>query len=150
MSTPTSAKVDSLTHWSKFFHPTNGIFRLPSTEGRSIEHLDIDLRFIDHEFDNLHGAHHQAFPKDLIKAQARANGVKKISLPAANVDSGTGGDIYLPNVVVLTLRGAEHVQDSEDRMDALAEVLLAFNPVEIRWSVVTVKHFANLTDKATG
>lgn len=42
-------------------------------------------------------------------------------------------DVYLPNVAVITLRGAEHCHDHEERMDALAEVLLAIKPVEVRW-----------------
>ncbi|WWD17197.1 hypothetical protein CI109_101635 [Kwoniella shandongensis] len=102
---PTLAKVTSLADWSTFFHPTKGIFRNPFTEGETIEHLDIDLRFVDHEYD---------LPLD-------NHGLP--NLPALN----------LPRVCVLTLRGGEYVQDDDLRIDCLAEVLLAINPVEVQW-----------------
>ncbi|KAK4684353.1 hypothetical protein P7C73_g5824, partial [Tremellales sp. Uapishka_1] len=46
---PTTARITALAHWNTFFHPTAGVFRCPSTAGASIEHLDIDLRFVAHE-----------------------------------------------------------------------------------------------------
>ncbi|WVQ99578.1 hypothetical protein IAU59_006714 [Kwoniella sp. CBS 9459] len=106
--TPTYAKVSSLSHWTTFFHPASGIFRLPATQGESIEHLDIDLRFVEHEFDN-----------------SAAKGLLE--------ELSFGQQVNLPRVVKLTLRGGEYVQDDETRMDALAEVLLAINPVEVHW-----------------
>lgn len=99
MSSPNVARVASLTSWSKFFHPTEGVFRLPSTAGASIEHLDIDLRFV---------LHHPEFMADC-------------------------GEIYLPAVHKVTLRGGEYVQDSEERMECLSEVLCALNPMEVHW-----------------
>lgn len=48
MSTPpNTVRVKSLSTWAHFFHPTTGIFRLPSAHGASIEHLEIDLRYVD-------------------------------------------------------------------------------------------------------
>ena len=108
-SAPTVARVSSVGQWSNLFHPHNGVFRLPRTEGASIEHLDIDLRFVDHETAIRSGT----------------------STPSPN--GPMSGDIYLPNVAVITLRGAEHVQDHDGRMDALADVLLATRPIEVRW-----------------
>lgn len=99
---PTYARVASITHWQTFFHQTNGIFRYPSKEGETIEHLDIDLRYVDHEL----------------------------------TKEGTGGGaIHLPLVCLWTLRGGEFVQDQDERMELLAEVLAAINPIEVRWSV---------------
>ena len=98
---PTLARVSSLAHWATFFHPSTGVFRLPRTDGATIKHLDIDLRFIDHEL------------------RPESGKVK--------------GDVYLPHVCIITLRGAEHVCDSDDHMEALAEVLLAIKPMEVRW-----------------
>jgi hypothetical protein len=103
---PTTARVASLTHWTHLFHQQTGTFRLPHTAGASIEHLDIDLRFV----------HFEEQPPN------------KTSLLPTQVE-----DVYLPNVMKLTLRGAEHVHDSEERMDCLAEVLCAINPVEVQW-----------------
>ncbi|OCF33014.1 hypothetical protein I316_05352 [Kwoniella heveanensis BCC8398] len=105
--TPTYAKISSLSHWTTFFHPTSGIFRLSANQGESIEHLDIDLRFVEHEYDN-----------------SAAKGLEELSFDRK---------INLPRVVKLTLRGGEYVQDDETRMDALAEVLLAISPVEVHW-----------------
>ncbi|KAK8864496.1 hypothetical protein IAR55_001746 [Kwoniella newhampshirensis] len=102
---PTLAKVTSLAHWTTFFHPTNGIFRHPSTQGETIEHLDIDLRFVNHEHDPPQNVHDVP------------------NLPA----------IDLPRVCVLTLRGGEYVQDDDLKMDCLAEILLGINPIEVRW-----------------
>ena len=45
---PNAARITTLSSWSQFFS-AQGQFRLPSTEGASVEHLDIDLRFIDHD-----------------------------------------------------------------------------------------------------
>ncbi|WVF71289.1 hypothetical protein IAT40_006092 [Kwoniella sp. CBS 6097] len=107
--TPTYARISSLSHWTTFFHPTSGIFRSPANQGESIEHLDIDLRFVEHEYDN----------------SAASKGHDELL--------SFGHKVNLPRVVVLTLRGGEYVQDDETRMDALAEVLLAINPVEVHW-----------------
>nr|ODN97588.1 hypothetical protein L204_03006 [Cryptococcus depauperatus CBS 7855] len=97
MATPNYAQVKSLTQWDAFFNPTDGLFRLPSTRGADVEHLDIDLRFVGDS-------------------------------------DGLGGEpLHLPHVCILTLRGSEYVQEDDVRMDALAEVLLAVNPVEVRW-----------------
>ncbi|KAL7421601.1 hypothetical protein Q5752_003370 [Cryptotrichosporon argae] len=98
MTDPTTARVASLAQWRHFFDPTAGVFRHPSTAGHSIEHLDIDLRFVEHA---------DAVP------------------PIAQVD--------LPHVCKLTLRGGEFCQDDDDRMDTLAAVLFAINPVEVQW-----------------
>lgn len=102
--TPTYARIRSLSHWTTFFNQPDGLFRLPSTQGAAIQHLDIDLRFV---------ADHQVETVD----------------PHLETDT----PIHLPNVCVLTFRGGEYVQDDDLRMDALAEVLLAVNPVEVRW-----------------
>lgn len=110
-SAPTVARVSSVAQWTNLFHPHDGVFRLPRTEGASIEHLDIDLRYIDHE--------------TAIKSGS--------STPSPH--NPMSGDIYLPNVAVVTLRGAEHVHDHDGRMDALADVLLAMRPIEVRWYV---------------
>jgi hypothetical protein len=104
---PNTARVASLSHWTRFFHPTEGIFRAPSYEGETIEHLDIDLRYVEHEYPAPKARH--------------------------AVDPALQGPISLPNVCKLTLRGGEYVQDSEERMDCLAEVLEAINPIEVRW-----------------
>ncbi|WWC89220.1 uncharacterized protein L201_004138 [Kwoniella dendrophila CBS 6074] len=104
----TYAKVLSLSQWITYFHPINGIFRSPSNEGKSIEHLDIDLRYVEHEYE---------ISKSLKQDQ---------ELPINK-------EINLPRVVVLTLRGGEYVQDDESRMESLAEVLSAINPVEVHW-----------------
>ena len=109
-ATANTARVDSLSHWTTIFHPNTGSFRLPSTSGELIEHLDIDLRFIDHE---------------------------------AGSDTPAQA-IYLPRVWKLTLRGAEHVQDSEEQMACLSEVLLAIRPVEVHW---WVPHAEYTTDR---
>ncbi|WWC94291.1 hypothetical protein V866_001133 [Kwoniella sp. B9012] len=111
---PTYAKVLSLSQWITYFHPTEGIFRSPSTQGESIEHLDIDLRYVEHDY-------HQP----LVTKPAKNN--NELLLPSGNQD------IDLPRVVVLTLRGGEYVQDDESRMESLAEVLMAINPVEVHW-----------------
>ena len=100
---PTIARVASLTQWTRCFHPTEGAFRLPSSEGKTIEHLDLDLRFVQHEFEVPKEAHGLAQP------------------------------LYLPHVCVLVLRGAEHVLDNEEMMECLSEVLLAVNPIEVKW-----------------
>ncbi|WRT66474.1 uncharacterized protein IL334_003433 [Kwoniella shivajii] len=105
-SIPTYAKVHSLNQWITYFHPTTGIFRSPSDKGESIEHLDIDLRYVEHDYH---------------LSQNVRNGEELI------------GDINLPRVVVLTMRGGEYVQDDESRMESLAEVLAAINPVEVQW-----------------
>ncbi len=102
---PTTARVASLTQWSNLFHPARGVFRHPSTEGETIEHLDIDLRYIDHGSDSHDGS-------------------SSIS---------TVEPISLPGVCRLILRGAEHVQDSDERIGCLSEVLDAINPVEVQW-----------------
>ena len=47
-SSPNLARITSLASWTKFFHPTTGIFRFPSEAGSTIDHLDIDLRFVEH------------------------------------------------------------------------------------------------------
>ena len=99
----TIARVASLTQWTRYFHPTKGAFRLPSGEGETIEHLDLDLRFVQHEVENTKEAQGLAQP------------------------------LHLPHVCVLVLRGAEHVLDSEKMMDCLSEVLLAVNPTEVKW-----------------
>jgi hypothetical protein len=111
-SQPTTAKVTSLSHWVHLFHPVSGVFRLPSSAGNCINHLDIDLRFIEYQY-----------------ADPTKDRKNQHPLPP-HVE-----DIYLPNVVKLTLRGAEHVHDNEDRMDSLAELLCAINPVEVQWYV---------------
>ncbi|KAK6909983.1 hypothetical protein L486_00367 [Kwoniella mangroviensis CBS 10435] len=111
---PTYAKVLSLSQWITYFHPTEGIFRSPSDQGESIEHLDIDLRYVEHDY-------HQP----LITKPAKNN--DELLLPSGYKD------INLPRVVVLTLRGGEYVQDDESRMESLAEVLMAINPVEVHW-----------------
>ncbi|WVW84027.1 hypothetical protein I302_106055 [Kwoniella bestiolae CBS 10118] len=111
---PRYAKVLSIAQWISYFHPTEGIFRSPSTQGESIEHLDIDLRYVEHDY-------HQP----LITKPAKNN--EELLLPSGNKD------INLPRVVVLTLRGGEYVQDDESRMESLAEVLMAINPVEVHW-----------------
>lgn len=43
---PTVARVRSITHWNRFFHPQHGMFRAQE-HGRFIEYLDIDVRFVD-------------------------------------------------------------------------------------------------------
>jgi len=106
---PTVARVSSVAQWTNLFHPQDGLFRLPRTAGASIEHLDIDLRFVDHE--------------PVIRTGASTS---------SSVEP-TSAEIYLPNVAVITLRGAEHVHDNDGRMDALTEVLLAIRPIEVRW-----------------
>ena len=117
---PTIARVDTLAHWSNLFHPTKGAFRSPSTDGATIEHLDIDLRFVHSNYN------------DDDDEEPVAN--KDIPLSASAVSStAQPGTIHLPKVCVLTLRGAEHCQDSDDAMEALLEVLLSLNPVEVRW-----------------
>ncbi|WVR09792.1 hypothetical protein IAU60_006868 [Kwoniella sp. DSM 27419] len=98
---PTYARVTSLSHWTTFFHPTEGTFRLPHDLGDTIQHLDVDLRFVQQD----------TVPPAQVKA-----------LP-----------IHLPSVCRLTLRGGEFVQDDETRMDALSEVLMAINPIEVHW-----------------
>ncbi|KIR67322.1 hypothetical protein I314_02540 [Cryptococcus bacillisporus CA1873] len=105
---PTYAKIRSLSHWATFFNQPDGLFRLPSTQGAAIQHLDIDLRFV---------ADHQVETVD----------------PHLETDT----PIHLPNVCILTFRGGEYVQDDDLRMDALAEILLAVNPVEVRWLTAT-------------
>lgn len=114
-SQPSFARVSSLTHWKTFFHPTSGLWRLPNTEGASITHLDIDLRYVDHEHDADH-------PKD---------GPMTMTPHAVS-------EVYLPNVVILTLRGAEHCHDVDERMDELADILLSIKPIEVRWYVFFV------------
>ncbi|WWC62089.1 uncharacterized protein I303_104679 [Kwoniella dejecticola CBS 10117] len=113
-STPkaTYAKVSSIAQWITYFHPTTGIFRSPSSDGESIEHLDIDLRYVEHEYQ---------LPKP-----KKHGGEDEVELP---LNKG----INLPRVVVLTMRGGEYVQDDESRMESLAEVLAAVNPVEVHW-----------------
>ncbi|KIR40608.1 hypothetical protein I307_05408 [Cryptococcus deuterogattii 99/473] len=101
---PTYAKIRALSHWATFFNQPDGLFRLPSTQGAAIQHLDIDLRFV---------ADHQVETVD----------------PRLETDT----PIHLPNVCILTFRGGEYVQDDDLRMDTLAGVLLAINPVEVRW-----------------
>ncbi|WVQ80820.1 hypothetical protein IAT38_002927 [Cryptococcus sp. DSM 104549] len=103
-TTPKHARISSLAHWTTFFHHTDGLFRLPSPEGEAIHHLDIDLRYV---------------------------GDKDIPQDARHLDSDR--ELFLPNVVKLTLRGGEYVQNDDVRMDCLAEVLLAIKPVEVRW-----------------
>jgi hypothetical protein len=51
------------------------------------------------------------------------------------VDETCLGDaaIHLPNVEKLTLRGGEYCQEDDERMEALAQVLNALNPVEVQW-----------------
>ena len=107
---PTVARVDSLSHWTNLFHPTTGAFRLPSTSGETIEHLDIDLRFVHCDFTD---------------PSVKAKDGKVTLLPT--------GAVHLPKVCLLTLRGAEHCQDCDEAMDALAEVLGAIHPIEVRW-----------------
>jgi hypothetical protein len=109
---PNTARVASLSHWARFFHPQDGIFRSPSDQGESIEHLDIDLRYVEHEY--------------VSPTVSKDKDGKKIKLPLP-------GKVALPNVCRLTLRGGEYVQDSEERMDCLAEVLAAITPIEVRW-----------------
>lgn len=58
---PTCARITTLAQWKHFFHPTTGVFRSPSTEGQTIEHLDIDLRYIDHEYDDTYPKDPKAF-----------------------------------------------------------------------------------------
>jgi len=106
---PTFARVASVKHWDTLFHPKTGLLRLPNTEGKTIEHLDIDLRFINHDFDDDPKDHYHSLTPNAI------------------------AEVYLPSVSVLTLRGAEHVCDHDERMDALADVLLAIRPTEVRW-----------------
>ena len=121
MSAPTIARVDTLAHWTSLFHPTTGAFRLPSIDGATIEHLDIDLRYV-----------HCNYESD----ESVANGTSKtksIPLFASAASTTQMGTIHLPRVCVLTLRGAEHCQDSDEAMDALSEVLLSINPVEVQW-----------------
>lgn len=105
MSTPNTARITSLAGWTKFFHPTTGLFREPSASSNdhadNIVHLDIDLRFVDHE------------------SHAAADYIVN--------------NVHLPNVHTLTLRGGEYVQDCDERMDCLAEVLGAISPIEVRW-----------------
>ncbi|WWC70107.1 uncharacterized protein I206_104054 [Kwoniella pini CBS 10737] len=105
------AKVSSIAQWLNYFHPITGIFRSSSIDGESIEHLDIDLRYVEHEYQ---------LPK-----------AKKIN--EAEIELPINKDINLPRVVVLTLRGGEYVQDDESRMQSLAEVLAAISPVEVHW-----------------
>jgi hypothetical protein len=104
---PTFAKVASLQQWNTLFHPTTGLFRLPNTEGKTIQHLDIDLRFVNHEDDSKDHFH--------------------------SLTPMAAAEVYLPSVSVLTLRGAEHVCDHDQRMDAMADVFLAVKPTEVRW-----------------
>ncbi|ORX35800.1 hypothetical protein BD324DRAFT_80738 [Kockovaella imperatae] len=111
-TTPTFARVSSLTHWTNLFHPVTGAFRLPSTAGEYIEHLDIDLRFVHCEFQDV---------GSLLGPKA----LEKTLLPS--------GPVHLPKVCLLTLRGAEHCQDCDESMEALAEVLGVIRPVEVRW-----------------
>ena len=98
---PTFARVASLGQWANLFSPAQGVFRAPSTQGHTIEHLDIDIRFVPTDYDAK--------------------------------DPSPAGDIDLPSVCVLTLRGGEYCQDSDERMDVLVEVLSAIKPVEVRW-----------------
>jgi len=107
---PTYARTASLTQWQKFFNQTNGIFRYPSIAGETIEHLDIDLRYLDHEDEKS---------------------IKEVEV----------GAVHLPLITVLTFRGGEYVQDHEERMDQIAEVLAAINPVEVRWLVGSVSKY---------
>ncbi|ODN94249.1 hypothetical protein L198_05105 [Cryptococcus wingfieldii CBS 7118] len=102
---PTYARVASITHWNTFFSHDDGLFRLPSTQGATIEHLDIDLRYVGD--DELAKSGHRFLKSDQ--------------------------PVHIPKVCVLTLRGGEYVHDDDTRIDALAEVLLAINPVEVRW-----------------
>lgn len=44
---PNTVSITSLFCWDHFFHPTTGIFRLPNTQGASIDHLNIDLRLVN-------------------------------------------------------------------------------------------------------
>lgn len=44
---PTHARVTSISEWLHFFHNDRGIFRSPSTHGRELEELDIDISFIE-------------------------------------------------------------------------------------------------------
>ncbi|WVQ72467.1 hypothetical protein IAR50_002019 [Cryptococcus sp. DSM 104548] len=101
---PTYARVASISHWNTFFSHDDGLFRLPSTQGATIEHLDIDLRYVGD--DELAKSGHRFLKSDQ--------------------------PVHIPKVCVLTLRGGEYVHDDDTRMDALAEVLLAINPVEVR------------------
>ena len=48
MANPNTARITTLSSWSQFFS-AQGQFRQPSNDGAAVEHLDIDLRFIDHE-----------------------------------------------------------------------------------------------------
>ena len=127
-SAPTVARVTTLSQWSAFFHPVSGLFRLPRADGSTIEHLDIDLRYIDHDRGHAESDPSDGPPsKDMLQAQAQADDVSdQWAIPHV-------GDVYLPRVCVVTLRGAELVCDTEERMDCLAEVLLAINPMEVRW-----------------
>lgn len=102
---PTIARVASTSQWANLFHPTEGVFRHPSTNGESIGHLDIDLRFVQYEPDSTDA------PTDIRHV----------------------GPIYLPRVCRLSLRGAEYVQNSEERMGCLDEVFRAINPIEVQW-----------------
>ena len=107
---PTVARVDSLSQWAALFHPQTGVFRLPSTKGSTIQHLDIDIRFVDAD-------------EEALVRTARTPVTPRPTLQP----------IHLPNVCILTLRGAEHVHDSDERMEILAEVLRALKPVEVHW-----------------
>jgi hypothetical protein len=100
-TTPTrlfTARISTLQDWFHCFDYTHGVFR--TSLGEHIDHLDVDLRFVDHD------------------ARPRPSGSPMIRLP---------------NVRKLTLRGGEYVQDSDDRMERLAEVMFALTPLEVRW-----------------
>ena len=44
---PNTVTINSLSSWDHFFHLTTGLFRLPNTQGTSIDHLQIDLRLVN-------------------------------------------------------------------------------------------------------
>ncbi|EIW70384.1 hypothetical protein TREMEDRAFT_15540, partial [Tremella mesenterica DSM 1558] len=98
---PTYARVASLSQWSSLFSP-QGAFRAPSDQGNTIEHLDLDIRFVPSSYEDI----------------KQGEGI---------------GPLVLPNVCILTLRGGEYCQDSDERMELLLEVLENVRPVEVRW-----------------
>lgn len=111
---PNVAIVNSLTDWTDFFHPVRGVFRHPSQAGESIEHLDIDLRFVQDEHED-------------------ANGHLAPGQGGSSLGRMTHAPINLPHVGVLTLRGGEFVQDSDERMECLSEVLRSLKPIVVKW-----------------
>jgi hypothetical protein len=121
---PTTAPVRALSHWITFFHSTKGIYRHPSTEGVTIEHLDIDLRFIAIEEDEE--------PKKKSIRKSTFDGDDEPTTPMITHMPKQIQPIWLPSVCSLTLRGGEACQEDE-RMDILAEVLMAIRPVEVKW-----------------